>query len=120
MARRLVSRLLVVAPPRRDALDDEEALTRLHIPESPRLTRQGLRGVHVLEAPLEPELLRTELANLLRALPERVSRREVAPQRLRVEKRDEREDDQREPAEQEAAARDAFLRASCHLGRVFE
>jgi hypothetical protein len=73
---------LVVAAPGRDALDDEEALAGLHVPQAAGLALQGRRSVTLGEAPFEPLLLRAQPPNLRRPLGERVPRRDVAPERL--------------------------------------
>src|SRR4249919_1355810 len=109
MRTRLVVFLLVLAPPGSDALDDEQALAGLDVAEPSRLAGHRLGRVRLRQSPLEPQLLLAQRAHFRGLLLDRIARSQVAPQRLPVEERDERERAHAEPAEQEPSARDTFL-----------
>jgi hypothetical protein len=102
---------LVGATPSRDALDDEEALAGLHVAQATGLSLHGGGSVPFGEAPLEPLLLRAQLPNLGRPFGERVPGRDVAPERLGVEKGDEEHDADGKPTQEEPSAWNAVARS---------
>src|SRR5580765_6048710 len=79
-----------------NALDDEEALARLHEPEASRLADELLLRPDLREALLQADLLCTQRLHLGLAGVERVLRAQIRVRRLPVEERDEHEAAERE------------------------
>src|SRR5438105_2564620 len=94
----LPDRSVAPAPPRGDALDDEQPLARPDERELTRLELERRRARREREPAFEPPLLRPEPANLGLARDERAARVEVGAQRPVVEEGDEDEADERDDA----------------------
>ena len=108
--------------PRRDALDDEEALPRFDESEPARFPYERRVARRVGKLLLQLPLLRAQALDLARTLDERMARVDVRVQRPVVEKADEAERPDAEPAANEhAAPRSAFAFPGCtgHGSSVF-
>jgi hypothetical protein len=92
----------VLAAPRSDALDDEEALARLHVADTSRLTGERSGRVGIRQLALEPQLLCAKQAHLLGPTFQVVTGGQVTTKRLRVEERNERNNGNAEPAQKDA------------------
>jgi hypothetical protein len=104
-------------PPRRDVLDDEEVLARVHVSKRARFARDRGDGGRRAEPALEVRLLVLEAADDGATLAELSARVDVRLQRAVVEKRDEHERPDGEPAAEGHPAEEhqhAFV--SCRTG----
>src|SRR6188472_3080294 len=91
--------------PRRDALDDVEALARADVAEAARLLDERLAGARLRQPVLELPLLGLQRLHVGCAAGELVLGVEVAPQRTRVEQPDEHDRGEADPAHDVARAR---------------